>query len=173
MERGKVALGAYLTQRSHTVQAANEVEFNFRNEGVFIGSAHMAGKIDKLIIDKPARTITIVDYKTGKSYAKWQHDAKLHRYRQQLYLYKALVEGSHTFSGYKVADAYLEFIEPDDNGNIQELHMAFDSAEESRARQLAEVIWQRIRNIDIPDTTSYGTDLKAIEAFERDLLQNS
>src|SRR5690606_12769579 len=129
LERGKEALAAYLQQRAHTVAPDNIVEYNFRNEGVFIGDAHLGGKIDKLIINKQTKEITIVDYKTGRSHHKWAREYNLHKNRQQLYFYKALVEGSHTFAGYKVVDAYLEFVEPDENGKIHELHLDYKEEE--------------------------------------------
>lgn len=171
LERGEAALRAYLQQRAHTIQAANEAEYNFRNEGVFIGGCHMAGKIDKLIIDKAAKTITIVDYKTGKSHQRWTHDAALHRYRLQLYLYKALVEASHTFAGYTVADAYLEFIEPDENGQLHELHLAFDDADYEHAKQLAAAVGRIVQSCNLPDVSGYSADLRGIEAFEAALLE--
>ncbi len=168
--RGAIALQAYIDQRRHTIHATDECEYNFRHEGVFVGDAHMTGKIDKLIIDRSARTITIVDYKTGKSFARWTADPKLHKYQQQLYLYKALVEGSSRFKGYKVTDAYLEFVEPDAQGQIQELHLVFNDRDYERSCQLASIVWRHIQAIDLPDITSYPTSLKGIEAFESALL---
>ncbi|MGF7228488.1 MAG: ATP-dependent DNA helicase [Candidatus Saccharibacteria bacterium] len=173
LERGTIALDAYLAQRLHTIAAHNEAEYNFRREGVFVGKAHLSGKIDKLIIDRAAKTIIIVDYKTGKSYRKWDHDTKLHKYKQQLYLYRALIEGSRAFSGYQVIDAYLEFIEPDEQGTINELHITFDELEYAAIRQLAEVVWRRIQAIDIPDVSGYTPDIKGIEQFESFLLTST
>lgn len=171
LERGSAALTAYLAQRTHTIHPNNEVEFNFRGEGVFIGDAHMGGKTDKLIVNKANKTIQIVDFKTGKSYKRWTRDPKLHRYRRQLYLYKALVEGSHTFSGYRVAGAYLEFVEPDETGKINELNIIFDDTEEQRTRQLAQAIWHRIKTLNLPGTSQYTSDLRGIKDFEQDLLK--
>ncbi len=171
LERGNVTLEAYVSQRSHTILPENIVEHNFKNEGVFIGKAHLSGKIDKLIIDKQAKTIQIVDYKTGKAHSRWTPpELRLHMYRNQLYLYKALVEGSHTFAGYRVTDAYLEFVEPDEAGHIQELHLQFDDAEYQRIKQLAEAVWQHVTAVELPDTTSYSQDLGGIQNFEDDLL---
>lgn len=170
LERGEHCLDAYLAQRAATVDRDNECEYNFRNEGVFIGKAHMTGKIDKLIIDRAAKTITIVDYKTGRNHIRWQHEGRLHRYRQQLYLYRALVEGSHRFAGYRVTDAYLEYVEPDENGLVCELHLDFDEQEYARAKQLAQAVWQRLQTLDMPDVSRYPANIRGIEAFESDLL---
>jgi DNA helicase-2/ATP-dependent DNA helicase PcrA len=168
--RGREALTAYMQQRASTLSLDNVVEYNFRNEGVFLGKAHLAGKIDKMIIDPQARTIQIVDYKTGRNSSRWTREVKLHKYRQQLYLYRALVEGSHTYSGYTVTDAYLEFVEPDEDGRIVELHLAFDEEEYRRIKRLAEVVWQRITTLQLPDTAAYTQDVTGVELFEEDLL---
>ncbi len=171
LERGYAALSIYLAQRAHTFGPDNVAEYSFRHEGVFIGDAHLTGKIDKLIINKEKKTITIVDYKTGKGFASWKRELKLHKYRQQLYMYKALVEGSHTFGGYTVTDGYLEFVESDENGQICELHLTFDAAEYERARRLAVAVWERIKALDLPDIGGYSADLSGVESFENDLLK--
>ena len=173
LERGRIALQAYLSQRLHTIAATNESEYNFRREGVFLGKAHLSGKIDKLIIDKQAKTITIVDYKTGSSHKRWEHTVKLHKYKLQLYLYRALIEHSRKFSGYTVTDAYLEFIEPDNDGAINELHISFDEQEYAQIKQLAEAVWSKIQAIDIPDVSSYDATIKGVELFEQSLLEDA
>jgi DNA helicase II / ATP-dependent DNA helicase PcrA len=169
-ERGDAVLRAYMQQRADTITPDVVVEHNFRNEGVFIGKAHMAGKIDKMIINKTAKTITIVDYKTGRGHTRWSRDVRLHKYRKQLYLYRALVEGSHTYAGYTVTDAYLEFVEPDENDHIQVLPLMFDDAEYAQTKRLAEAIWQRITDIDLPSADQYTADLEGVLQFEHDLL---
>jgi hypothetical protein len=170
LDRGKEALSAYLKQRSTTISPDNITEHNFKNEGVFAGQAHLGGKIDKLIIDKKAKTITIVDYKTGRSHSRWTREIHLHKNRLQLYFYKALVEGSHTFAGYKVVDAYLEFVEPDEHGKIQELHLKFEDAEFQRIQRLAQAIWSRITKVELPETIDFSQDLAGIETFEEYLI---
>ena len=172
LERGLRVLKIYLVQRAHTVATDNYVEYNFRNENVFIGEAHLSGKIDKLIVDPKAKTITIVDYKTGKSHAKWEREPKLHFYRNQLYFYKFLVEHSRTFQGYHVIDAYLEFVEPDEQGIIRELHIEFEDAVASKLQQLIEKAWQHIMDLHFPDVAHYSQDLRGIESFETDLLSD-
>jgi len=170
LERGKETLNTYLQQRGQTVSPDNVVEYNFRNEGVFAGKAHLGGKIDKLIINKETKEIVIVDYKTGRSHTKWTREMNLHKNRQQLYFYKMLVEGSHTFAGYKVVGAYLEFVEPDENGRIQELHLTYDEAEYRKLKQLAEAVWRHITALSLPETNQYTPDLSGVETFETDLL---
>jgi DNA helicase-2/ATP-dependent DNA helicase PcrA len=170
LARGLAALEAYISQRAHTISPDNVVEYSFRGEGVFAGDAHLGGKIDKLIIDKEHKTITIVDYKTGKSHQRWGHELKLHKYKNQLYFYKLLVEGSHRFAGYTVTDAYLEFVEPDEDGVIQELHLSLDDGELDHLRKLIGVMWQRLQALDLPDISSYDASMAGVLAFEKDLI---
>ena len=77
----------------------------------------LTGKIDRIKIDKLSRTITIIDYKTGRPQPKWVNTPKLLKYKQQLYFYKILIESSRRFKGYTVAtEPDSEFlIEPDVN----------------------------------------------------------
>lgn len=170
LKRGQAALAAYLQQRGNSIGPDDIAEANFRHEGVFIGNAHLTGKIDRLIIDKTAKTITIVDYKTGKAFNRWERVPKLHKYRLQLYMYRILVEQSHTYAGYTVKDAYLEFVEPDDEGNICQLHLVFDEKEYARVKKLAESVWQHIMTLSLPSIESYSQDMTGLLAFETDLL---
>lgn len=169
-QRGRDALAVYLKQRRHTIQATNYVEYGFRSEGVFVGSAHLTGKIDKLLVDHKAKKIIIVDYKTGSSHSRWERTPRLHFYRYQLYFYKFLVERSHSFRGYTVEDAYLEFVEPDSNGRIHELHTEFTPETMRRLEQLIERVWDHVIGFNFPGVGSYSLDMKGIDAFEADLL---
>jgi DNA helicase II / ATP-dependent DNA helicase PcrA len=174
-ERGLYSLEAFITKRADIFKPGNVAEYNFRNEGVFVGDVHMGGKVDLLEIDEKAKTICVVDFKTGSWYAKWKDDARLHKYRQQLFAYKLLVEGSSRFKGYTVTSGRLEFIEPDGQGNIYSLDLAFDDGKEEmeRVKQLLAAMWHKVKALDMPNTEGYSKDLKGIQAFEDDLIQGS
>ena len=174
LERGQTALRAYASQRAGDISASDVMEQNFRNEGVFIGKAHLAGKVDKLIIDKQSKTITVVDFKTGKSYDRWQKDVvSLHKYRQQLLIYKLLVEGSHSWSGYRVEKGILEFVEPGSGGKIVSLELAFDIPELERLKKLISAVWQHVQSLDFPSTSNYPPNLAGIISFEEDLIKKA
>jgi hypothetical protein len=172
LQRGKSVLDVYLKSRSHTINKSNLSEFNFKREGVFVKNAHLTGSIDKLIIDKDKKQITVVDYKTGKSYQNWENNIVLHKYRQQLYAYKLLLEGSHTFSSYKVSDAYLEFIEPDSRGLINELHLKFDHQEQNRIAELMSSIWLHVLDFSFPSVSEYAHTIAGINKFEDYLIKD-
>jgi DNA helicase-2/ATP-dependent DNA helicase PcrA len=170
IERGEKALTAYLTARGRLFKPTDKAEHNFRNEGVFVGDAHMAGKVDRMEIDKENRTITVIDYKTGRSYEKWESLGKLHRYRMQLYSYKLLIEGSHTYKGYKVTSGRIEFVEPDNENRINYLELAFKDEDVERTRKLIQAMWQCVMNLEFPDISGYDTTLTGMKQFEEELL---
>ncbi|HEU4913830.1 MAG TPA: ATP-dependent DNA helicase [Candidatus Saccharimonadales bacterium] len=169
-ERGKRALGAYMAARGHIFGPADKAEHNFKREGVFVGDAHMAGKVDRMEIDPANKTITVVDYKTGRPHAKWSSEPRLHRYQLQLYSYKLLIEGSHSYRGYKVAAGRIEFVEPDTNGRIRNLELTFQDDELKRTQALIAALWKRVQSLDFPDVGGYEATLKGIQQFEDDLL---
>lgn len=170
IERGETALAAYLAARRHQYKPTDKAEYSFKRENVFIGEAHLAGKVDRLEIDREHKTITVVDYKTGKSYSKWLMDPKLHKYRRQLYCYKLLVEHSTTFAGYTVTAGRLEFVEPDKTGHINLLDLTFDADELDRTRKLLAAMWQHVQDLNFPNTKSYDANLVGIKQFEQDII---
>lgn len=166
--RARVALEAFLSDNGTLFKPGNRPEHNFRDEGVLLpGGVHLGGKVDLLEIDQASKTITIVDYKTGNPRID---PAKRHRYELQLYCYKILLEGSHSYKGYQVGQGSLVFVEPDTAGNIQRHAISFNAAEQERVQQLLAAMWQRVCNLDLPDIAAYGTSLTAIKQFEQDLI---
>ena len=136
--KGRQALQKYIHARAGMFARPAKAEVNFYSEGVLLGDAHLSGKIDRLEIDHEAKTIRVVDYKTGAPLKKWGGSMKAHKYLHQLYFYKFLIEGSHTWKGYTVSEARLEFVEPDKNttGEIQPpLTIDFDEQQDLRGAQ--------------------------------------
>jgi ATP-dependent exoDNAse (exonuclease V) beta subunit len=172
-DRGEKALTAYLARRGQIFKPGDRAEHNFRNEGVFVGDVHMAGKVDRLEIDHQAKTITVIDYKTGKGYDRWASEIKLHKYRLQLYCYKLLIEGSYTYKGYTVTSGRLEFIEPDTENRINSLELDFKNEEVQRVRGLLQAMWQRVHALAFPDTSNYDKTLAGVKQFEADLLSST
>ena len=81
---------------------------------------------------------------------KWDTSIKAQKYKQQLYFYKLLIEGSHTYSKYKVNTARLEFVEPDTSGKaVEPLQVTFDSTYEKELKDFIKEIWQKIQNLDL------------------------
>jgi DNA helicase-2/ATP-dependent DNA helicase PcrA len=174
IEKGSTILTNYLLNSHDRFTPTQKAEYTLRN--VQLGDMRLTGTLDLLDIDETNRTITVTDYKTGKAPIGWQgrHDyekIKLHRYRQQLLLYKLLVENSQDFSGkFTVERACLEFIEADGNHETQRLELAFDQAELDRFTKLLTVVWQRITSLDLPDIGVYAPNYTGLLSFEDDLL---
>lgn len=179
LEKGSEVLPNYLNERYDTFVAHQLAEYSFNNQGVMAGEARLTGAIDLLDVDKENRSIIVTDYKTGKPSASWTgateyEKIKLHKYRQQLMMYKLLVEGSRDFGGnYKVHAGVLEFVESDGDGRVHRLEMSFDAEEFERFKTLVGVVWRHIMELDLPDTSNYPANYKGIRSFEDDLLQKA
>jgi DNA helicase-2/ATP-dependent DNA helicase PcrA len=168
--RGEESLNSYIKSVDLSPSLMTLAEIPFVSESVFVGDAHLTGNIDKMIVDPKTRNVSIVDYKTGKSHTKWTSEVKMHNYERQLYFYKILLENSRSYNKYKVVDAYLEFVEPDLNGNINKLHIKFDPEKEEQTKKLIEAIYKKIITLDMPDISGYAKTLKGIKQFEQDLI---
>jgi hypothetical protein len=79
---------------------------------------------------------------------KWDSGLKSQKYKQQLYFYKLLIEGSHTYSKYQVVSARLEFVEPSaQNTKVEPLFVSFDANYEKELREFIAEIWQKIQTL--------------------------
>jgi DNA helicase-2/ATP-dependent DNA helicase PcrA len=164
--KGHNALTKYTGSRQKMFEIFAKPEIDFSKEGVLLDYAILNGKIDRLEIDKKNKSVSIADFKTGKPHIKWDKEIKLIKYKQQLYFYKILIEGSHTWQNYKVSEARLEFVEPDSDGNIVEpLVITFDEIEEKNMKLLIKNVWNRIQNLDFPDTKQYSKDYNGVLEF--------
>ncbi len=172
------------------IKESDMVEVNFLNEGVCIGEAHATGKIDKMSFD--GESIKVTDFKTGKSFEDWGDGSgydkvKLHFNQYQLAYYYLLIKNSRTYQNYKVEYGYIEFLELDDNKKINILELKLDEELISRVERLTNIIYQKVMNLDFPDTAKYKlknnkseveenyeekseVTLKDILRFEDDLL---
>lgn len=165
--RGSQALAQFLPWWWHNFIPTAHAEYSFRHEGSFIGEAHLAGNIDQLVIDPDAKTIRVIDFKTGKPHSRWTKDIKAHKYQQQLIFYKLLVEQSHSFRGYNVDEAALVFVEPDPiTDTMHELPIQFNNEDIERTKLLIAAVWHRIMTLDLPDTSDFSKDIKGVLAFE-------
>ncbi len=85
--------------------------------------------------------------------------------------YQLLAENSRDFSGYSFTGGRLQFVEPEQrSGEILSLEDSFSSEELAEFRELIGIVWQKIINLDLPDTSDYEPTLKGVLKFEQDLL---
>jgi DNA helicase II / ATP-dependent DNA helicase PcrA len=146
------------------------VEHSFSN-GVKLGDATITGNLDKMILDSKERTITVVDYKTGKIIQKWDRYlkdpktpplevgdlkiAKEQAYSNQLLFYKLLVENSPEFKNkYVVKQGVLEFIDCSylatgyDYNEIPTLELQLSDMDTIKLHKIIQAVWRRIMNLD-------------------------
>lgn len=170
---GTEALKVFLDQWAHNFVPEAESEKDFKHEGAFIDDVHLSGKLDQMLVDSDAKAIKVIDFKTGKSHSKWTKEINMHKYRQQLLFYKILVERSHSYRNFTVEEGSLVFVEPDEYGKINELSLEYSVEEITRTEQLIKAVWQRIMNLDFPDTSQFSPDLKGVQEFEDWLIANA
>ena len=173
LDRGRQALDAWYLQQHKSLGRSDKFEMNFGSHPILIGDVRLGGKVDRLAINEKHRTVSIIDYKTGKAYHHWQQNIlKLHRYRQQLLTYRLMVERSSRFKNYQLDKVMLEFVEPDEEGRIVQLELLADDKEIERHAKLLQGVWSMVMNLDFPAVSKYPPTIKGIAALENDLLSN-
>lgn len=174
--RGSDALTNYFATRYDSFSTTQEAERNFSADNIILGDARITGVIDVLDIDREAKTITVTDYKTGKPVPTWKgrtdyEKIKLHHYKQQLMFYKLLVENSRQFAGYTVTNGCIDFVEPDDRGNLHRLELEFDKTELDNFTQLINAVWKQIQTLNFTLDDEYPASYTGIVQFENNLLK--
>lgn len=176
LERGSTALTAFLAQKYDSFSATQKTELDFNYQAVFIGKAHLTGKLD--LVDIHEDNIIVTDYKTGKPSRSWTGVAdyekiKLHRFKQQLMFYDLLLSNSRDYSKYQVEKGVLQFVEPNQRGEILSLEASFTTEELHRFTQLIQAVWKHIVSLDLPDISEFDPSYKGMLAFESWLLDET
>lgn len=177
LEKGKKQLAIYFEEHKDRFDVNDETEMNFAGQGVLVGKAHITGKIDRMKVDKESREIKVIDYKTGKPLKDWKGGymdrGKTWKYKMQLTFYKLLVEGSREFGAkYMVHDGSLEFLDAGADDAVKVLDLRIELSEVENLKRLIEVVYDRIVNLDFPDTSKYSKDYDGTMEFMDDLLEN-
>jgi DNA helicase-2/ATP-dependent DNA helicase PcrA len=124
------------------------------------------GKCDLLAFDDSARTITILDYKTGKLDRK--PDAiKKSNYMRQLAFYRLLLENSPDYQGYTLAQEADLYVEPEsDTGELPEPQKSIaGDSDLAHLRLLAQAAWWRMTRGDY-DVSAFETSPVLAAAVE-------
>jgi hypothetical protein len=146
-------------------------EYDFQNENSHLNEVKLTGKVDRMAIDEKHRKITVVDYKTGRSYTRWQPGiVKLHLFQRQLMFYKLLIESSNRYKNYEVEKGIIEFVEPDEKGKIRRLEFNYDKQQLDTSNALIKAVWAAVQTLKFPDTAAYPASLTGIKKFEKDLI---
>ena len=176
LQRGTDSLRAFLDSSYGEFNENQQTELNFAHQQSRVGDAHLSGALDVASVDAKAKTIGVVDYKTGSASNSWQGKTdydriKLHKYKQQLMFYRLLIENSRDFHNYEVTSTKLVFVEPNKQGEITSLETDVSADELERFKELIAAVWNHITNLDLPDISSYSADYKGMLEFEDNLLE--
>ena len=136
-----------------------ETEANL--SGVAGDDVPLVGKCDLLLVDDDARTVRVVDYKTGQSsYPKGEPDPA---YARQLRFYRLLVENSPEYEGYRVTSCENWYVEPaKDTGALRDpVAVSVGDEEIGELVALVDAVWHRICAADYDTTAFEGSELKA------------
>lgn len=130
----------------------------------------LTGKLDLIEVDEKAKTINVIDFKTGNSFEEFNKGKiKSHTYWQQLMFYKFLVEKSINRPGYKIGKASLYFVEAKDD-EPEYLEIDFGRYDEAEFIKLLESVWDHIMELNFPDVSEYKPNLAGTLDFEKDLV---
>lgn len=173
--RGEIVVTRLYEMTKDMFTKDDMVEVDMKHEGVVLSGAHVTGKLDLLRIRNG--TYEVIDFKTGKAFSSWDEaktdtdKLKLHRYRQQLIVYKLLLENSIHYKDMPVGKVSLWFVEEE---TFTELVLDAGEKEIERTQKLLEAVYHKIITLDItPDISKYGETFKGTIEFEEDLLQGN
>ncbi|MBI4034645.1 ATP-dependent helicase [Candidatus Saccharibacteria bacterium] len=146
-----------------------------------LGDARLAGILDR--VDPIPSTsssnetgrdhINIVDYKTGRPLVSFEtrdqnQMLKAWQHRTQLIFYALLMESQRANQEISGEMVYVEA----DSPKLLSLRYTPTAADKERLARLIGAVWQRIMNLDFPDTSHYPPDLAGVKAFEEHLIGN-
>jgi hypothetical protein len=168
-EKAKKVIEHVLDKKTPLFELDIRPELDFSTQHVVVDDVPLTGKIDAFIVLSKT-SAQVIDYKTGKPEPKWGSGSKLHFYKRQLIFYKLLVEKSRDYASMKVDSGSILFVEPMSNGEIIQLEHEITQQDVDELRQLIRVVWNRIQNLDFPDTSGYKKTIAGIRQFEMDLI---
>lgn len=172
LEHGKQLLNKLLASDTFWLSKGGLPEQSLND--ITLGSARVKGTLDR--INQNEGTLTIIDYKTGKPLGSFttrdQTKAiKAWRHRTQLIFYAMLIKNSGRFNPRDIVGQmwYLEA------SAAKELIREYIPSNEEieRTEKLAQIIYQKVKQLNLPDVSNYGSDYSGIQAFEQDLLDGT
>lgn len=161
-EAGKSGLSDYFDHWQAEMVAPLATEYSFGHRNVFLGEAHLTGKIDKIEqLGKPeigsAIPVKIVDYKTGniKSPGEISGTAKGRfsgRLKRQLLFYKILCDHEPDFKKqFDMQIAELDFVQGKD-GKFKKAQVEWTDQDLDELSELIQQTWTKIQNLEFSPT---------------------
>jgi DNA helicase-2/ATP-dependent DNA helicase PcrA len=172
LEKGVDNLGVYLRARGDYLRMQGHFsEVVFSRDNLVLDGVPLTGKIDHMMVDEAAKTIEIVDFKTAKYHKeKWDSYPTLWKYKRQLMFYKLLLAVSPKWRDYKVETAVIDFVTPDEEGEVRVKVLEFDEGEMREFARLCGKVYGNVKALEFPDVSGYEKTLRGMKDFVRDLL---
>lgn len=174
LNKGINDIRVFLEKNYTDFNESQESEISFKKQGVVIGGAKLTGKID-ILTKLDNNNIEVGDYKTGKPIADWKPKTdydkiKLYHYKQQLLFYKILLNNSRDYHKFNIKNGKIYFIEP--NRHKESICLSYELLDDEikYLSKLIEVVYRKIIDLDLADTSHYPQNLAGIKQFEQDLL---
>lgn len=165
-DKGHYTLGRFLMREIEAkeqglIRDGAKTEINLAREHININNnegqiANITGKLDYIHINERENTIQILDFKTGKTLESWDKSLaeyekiKAYKYKNQLMMYRLLIENSTEYSKYNIANIGLQFVEDD---NMFILNYEHDEDEYNEFKKLIVAIYNRIMNHQFENIT--------------------
>lgn len=150
LSRGKDALASYYKEYNGTFFSDVLLEHNFHKYNVHVAGVPITGKLDKVeILDRDAKTVNVVDYKTGNADTAREKLRRGGDYFRQLTFYKLLCDNAPEF-GYTMVSGEIDFVESTAKGHVKKRV----EITEDDTRDLTETIvrvWKEIQNLEFLD----------------------
>lgn len=168
-EKGKKTLENLFIKLNYVLPTGSLVEQNIKD--VRLKTARIQGKLDR--VDKIDDRLKIVDYKTGtplSSFFTKDKNKAIGAYKQKLQLifYGLLATSSKNVKINNIIGEMV-YLQADKSKDISRTYQP-TSNDIDRLALLIEAVWEKIMNLDLPDTSVYSQDIDGILAFEQDLL---
>jgi DNA helicase II / ATP-dependent DNA helicase PcrA len=169
IDHGKQLLSSLLESSTFWITKGGLPEQSLND--ITIGAARVKGTIDRINIHDD--TLTIIDYKTGKPLSSFitrdqTKAVKAWKHRTQLVFYAMLIKHSARFKPREIIGQmwYLQA------SAAKELIREYKPSPEeiTRTEQLSEIIYTKVKELNLPIVTHYSADYLGIQLFEQDLL---
>ena len=162
IKQGKKILSAYFNhyQADFKKPLFTEKFFGYGWSKVFLGDIPLAGKVDRIDwLNQTDKTVTVIDYKTGKPKTRNQILGKTKDsegdYYRQLVFYKLLAQLDQNFRP-TVTTAELDFIEPVKENKFKKESFKIKPADIKQLRQTIQKVIKEIRAHNFSRTTDYS-----------------
>lgn len=171
LDHGHNLLNKLLENHTYALPVGSMAEVKF--EDIPVGDARIGGSLDRIdFVEK--NHIVIVDYKTGGVLPSLitQNKSQLikaWKHRSQLIFYALLTMNSSRFGKYSGIIGQMVYLESDNPKNMVQSYTP-SQEDTDQMTQLCNIVWHKIKVLDLPDTSKYPPDMTGINAFISDLL---